>query len=92
MNTDDEEQRKELLADAQINFAENIAQLKLRFESPIGQHEALDRCFMIQENFYEYIVKHPFILLDSRLFGLANKISDLMADLYQDIGNRDLND
>ena len=75
--------RLDALLDAQINFGENVTQLTQRFVNEVGQHETMDRIFIVQENFYDYIAKHPFVLLNPELFNIAQTISDLMADLYQ---------
>lgn len=83
-----EQIRKETLLDIQINFSENITQLSSRFCNEVGQHETLDRIFVNQENFYDYIVRHPYVVLDPKLFKLAYEINDKMAELYQLVGEK----
>lgn len=54
-------------------------------------HEALDRCDVIAVGFDMNIMKHPVIRQDKELKSLAAKISGMLGELYQELGNKRFN-
>lgn len=84
-----EEENEYALKEVIKNFGEGIPQLKLRFLSEIGQHEVLDRTYIVNENFQEYILNHPYIVLQPKLFAKAFNLLEELFDLYQEIGKED---
>jgi hypothetical protein len=59
--------------------------------SKLHWHEALDRTSVIMENFNDYVESHPVVLFDDQLGKKAKVITDLLYDLYQEIGHRSHN-
>lgn len=51
-----------------------------------GCHEILDRTLLAQEIVDEYILNHPSIEYKKKWVKLAEKASNALAALYQDIG------
>ena len=51
-----------------------------------GHHEALDRTHVQLSTWSDHIADHPFIVLHPKLFSMSRRIVDLMAELYQEIG------
>lgn len=64
-------------------------EIKRRYLTEIGQHEALDRTFIAADGFEGNICEHPFILLDLELYKKAVVISGLLYELYNNIGKQD---
>ena len=50
------------------------------------RHEALDRTFLWLNQFCENVASHPVILASADYSERCEKITDLLAELYQDIG------
>lgn len=48
--------------------------------------EAMDRCFVAQQQFEEYVMEHPNVAKDAETFAFAWRINEMMADLYQRLG------
>ena len=51
-------------------------------------HEALDRTFLINQTFHDFIVEHEFVKATPELAAKAEKIDELLGKLYQAIGAR----
>lgn len=65
----------------------SIENLKRRFLNEIGYHEVLDRTYMMQEMWYQFIVENPAVALNKDLFNQAYKIHQSMMDVYQKAGS-----
>jgi len=83
----DEKSRFGDLDEAKKRFNESEGELMLRFLNPIGQHEAQDRAFIAQEHVESYLCEHPFVIFDPESWRLAKMASQCLADLYQRLGN-----
>lgn len=83
---DAEENRKELLLDAQQDY-ENLEE---QFgPQSLGNHELLDRASLLVHNWEQFVLEHPSCILDKELFKKAYVINDLMADFYQSVGQQE---
>jgi hypothetical protein len=51
-------------------------------------HEALDRTFVIRDQFEMFVVEHPFIMQNEDLANEAEKISSSFFDFYQAVANK----
>lgn len=67
-----------------INDDKAFNEFKNHYLGESSQHEAKDRVFIATQTFDNYILEHPFILLNPKLYDLAFKISIMMGTLYQD--------
>lgn len=51
-------------------------------------HEALDRSSLACDFFYDNVNNHPTVENDPDLKIMAEKITELMADFYQEVGRK----
>lgn len=63
-----------------------MSKSKKRKLDKLSIHEALDRTSVILYTFDDFVVQHSLIQSKKKLSRKANKISTLLHDLYQDIG------
>lgn len=75
----------------ETRFEDTLEDLKKTFNTEIGRHEALDRCFMINSTVEDFLLYHPYIILRPECYRLAFQVEELLAELYQKIGNSDFN-
>jgi hypothetical protein len=83
--------RQNHLAEARENhFFADEETLETSFGSgSFGHHELLDRAFMMQSNWEEFIATHPATLLDPERYRLAWEIAMAMARFYTLVGQDD---
>lgn len=55
-----------------------------------GAHELLDRISVIHSQFEDFILEHPTCVAKQEFYIMATKISDMLAKLYQEVGNKHL--
>lgn len=80
-----EKHRQQALELAKEDFPEGVEE---RFgPGTIGAHEALDRAFMVQSMWEDFVSNHPTIVLNKELFGLAFEISEKLAEFYCRVGS-----
>lgn len=72
---------------------EYLEQLKADEEDPeqdepgsFGCHELLDRTSIVMDNLNGFVVEHSACVWNKKWFFLAHRASDLLFELYQDIG------
>jgi len=71
------------LAIARANFPD----IDRRFgPASFGNHEAMDRTWMLLETFDAYVVQHPSVALCPEAFAMATHARSLMAEVYRIIG------
>lgn len=56
--------------------------------SALYYHEALDRAHVARDHFFEYVGQHPAVMNDQELRGAADKVTALMGDFYQLVGEK----
>ena len=56
-------------------------------ECPFGQHEALHVAWMIEDMFDRYLVEHPAVRGDAKLYAKALKVHEALCGFYQEVGN-----
>lgn len=61
-------------------------QKKFQLDS-LGYHEALDRTHLILCNIDDFLLDHNVINMNKKLRKKVEKASELLADVYQSIGN-----
>ena len=61
-------------------------ELRERFCSVYGQHEAMDRSFIAMEHVDSYLVNHPYVQFSPEAYRLAQLASMCLAQLYQECG------
>ncbi|RCS54580.1 hypothetical protein DTL42_05435 [Bremerella cremea] len=85
------DEREELLNEAlEENAVESMDELVERFgPESYGNHEAVDRIYLAESNWSQHVSSHPSILLDAAAFEKALKISELMAELYQHMSEKE---
>ena len=87
MTPDDEieEERLDLLAE--YDFNEPIDE---RFgPGTFGNHELLDRTYLMESSWRQFVLEHPTCFSDPGLFTQAKEIEARIADFYQAVGRRD---
>jgi hypothetical protein len=91
---DIESERLESLAEARESHSSSDDEpLEKRFgPGSFGNHELLDRAFLMSENWELFIASHPATLLDAELYRKAFEIAEAMADFYQMVGRGEAND
>lgn len=83
-----EQERLVMLSENKENMNMDDAELKIQFgKESIGNHEALDRSYMIHNMWKEFVRNHPSVLMNEKQFALATVISDFMGRLYANIGS-----
>ncbi len=55
-----------------------------------GSHEAMDRAFMIYENWEEYVLGHPTTAMNKKAFLFACMAKVFMMETYQEIARNDI--
>lgn len=65
-------------------------ELRERFCSLYGQHEAMDRSFIAMEHVDSYLVNHPYVQFSPEAYRLAQLASMCLAQLYQECGKAEL--
>lgn len=66
-----------------------MAKQKKRKIDAFSVHEALDRAAMFSYMVDQWLVQHPVITQKPKLLKKAEKAAEILADLYQGIGNID---
>ena len=61
-------------------------ELKERYRSGYGIHEVMDRSFLLAENIEAYLMEHPGVALDPKMYQLAVLANALLNQLYQEAG------
>ena len=54
-------------------------------------HEALDRSYLLLDQFEEYVAKHPFVAQTPHLKEHADNVISIMHDMYKMIGTESYN-
>lgn len=72
-----------------VGEGESDESLRERFCNTFGQHEAMDRSFILAENVESYLRKHPYILLNPRAYLLATLATLTLHELYQECGKEE---
>jgi hypothetical protein len=88
MDIDIESERLGRLAEAREDLAnsDGVPLEKSFGPGSVGNHELLDRAFMVSENWESFVASHPATLLDAERYRKAREIADAMADFYQMVG------
>jgi hypothetical protein len=82
----DEKRMNEDFEEALKIAKENFEDLEERFgKDAYGSFELADRSWILYENFQSYILGHPTLSLDKKLFEKAWKVKEVLADFYQEI-------
>jgi len=59
-------------------------------KNTFGCHEAVDRSFMVAENWEHYVQNHPAILMDPEIYRMSKIVSSMMYEVYNSISTKDI--
>ena len=60
-------------------------------ESKLYWHEALDRAYVANDHFYEYVQQHPAVQHDKELEEAATAVTNAMQNFYQLVASKSYN-
>ncbi len=84
------DEREELLNAACDEYSISLEELKERFgPESFGNHEAVDRVYLLSHTWQTHVAEHPAILLDPEAYEKSLKVVELMEELYQRMGAKD---
>lgn len=87
----EEDYRLDAIQNLSEEYDESLEEISKRFNNKIGRHEAMDRSFIIGEQIEDYLLNHPYIIFKPECYKLAFQARELLASLYQRIGNSGFN-
>lgn len=84
------DEREELLSAACDEYSLSQDELQERFGAEsVGNHEAVDRIYLLSHTWQTHISEHPAILLDPEAFEKSLKVVELIEELYQHMGQKE---
>ena len=84
------DEREELLNAACEEYSLSLDELKERFGAEsVGNHEAVDRIYLLSHTWQTHISEHPAILLDPAAYEKACTVVELIEELYQHMGQKE---
>ena len=81
-----EAERQEAIEDLQDQLQDNEPWDEFvahHMPGAFGFHEAVHGAAMSLAQFNQFVVNHPSVILDPRLYGRANAVMNAMAEFYQ---------